>query len=1095
MQAHLGVSLRNICRVWARFAIVLAACLCQVSINLTAQTHQLCSGQSSFQFPLWNDTLQWLGADGTSSVRLADIDGDGQVELIGVSTRGVEIWHWEPKGQAWIPMHAATPPWTGLDYFMTADVDGDGQAELIQFTVPVNEATIHVWHYDASPGVWRRMPGLDMKVPGVVTGLGPNNVNEPFFRFADLAGTGQQELVFLTGLVRNGGLFATPSVYQAAKDGSGWKRRNTGGETAISSAYLNNNFDFANLGNGLRQLVFLGQGGFIFIRQAATPTQDQIRFASGFAKSLPGSKIVPPFVPVDFDGNGHDQIAFIRENGDLDVTLTADSGDPNAILTTANLDSQVKSQPMQALYTSLGKTPASKDLLLIGANGLNEYGTPQSGGKAAKIANSPFISKKRFGDALFHSTSIQTGKVQDALGQPQTILVARDATGLRTLVPSQNVCQSGTRGFTLVQGGYFPTFLGGQAAAYSAISNLLVRGNNDIRSIYSSNFASLASYQASLLHVKYPAGSTKFTEQDFDNTKAQLNKEFLAAANAGQFFESTRTQIEDLFDAEAAAVPGILTALSLPSDASADNSAGAIFGNILLSVVNAIFSFAGSSDTNAGKFGLASVDEAYAINGSMSVLTTIINDVVSATSSSGGGDLAGQTLVVEDQLETWRAMAATQTASASAATFRNWDLMETVSQQIGVGAVTATSRIQEKAVEAGLKKFQLATWQALAPQVWYIYGDFNGADSHLARELSGYSYYIRQDGTPPALSCCATSVKWLVWAALSSAKPAHGAVATSTINELSKLGVDWHDILARRNGWENIPFDDSMGYRGNVTIALSQPAPPKPPRIGPPSRMVVTGGVGSPRTYACGGSTLPILEQSTPVFSVIPKPIKIRVTDSNGNGVPAATVRFKGRTSMGNNGVDFTTDSRGFATVTLVAEEKAETGPINTNIAPNYFTINGTTDPQAPSCMIHIPYILRTMLSPVDNTAQRAGVNAQVDRTPRNNPPAGNARTLTIRWRTHGLPVSTLKGITFVQKGSPGCALPQLTSSLPIPTTPSADGNSFTTIANLTLPDYTQCGNRSPIYGITVTVTSNVMSDDGSIYAAPITAVLTTDLN
>src|SRR5580692_5697722 len=131
MQRTPGASFRSVGRVWARMAMTLAACLCQINVHLVAQAHQLCAGQSSFQFPLWNDTLQWTGADGLSSVRLADIDGDGQVELIGVGTRGVEVWHWEPKGQAWIPMHAATPPWTKLDYFMTADVDGDGQAELI----------------------------------------------------------------------------------------------------------------------------------------------------------------------------------------------------------------------------------------------------------------------------------------------------------------------------------------------------------------------------------------------------------------------------------------------------------------------------------------------------------------------------------------------------------------------------------------------------------------------------------------------------------------------------------------------------------------------------------------------------------------------------------------------------------------------------------------------------------------------------------------------------------------------------------------------------------------------------------------------------
>lgn len=1093
MQRSRGAVLCSFSRVWVRVAISIAACLSQGSVNLAAQAHQLCAGHSSFQFPLWNDSLQWTGADGSSSVRLADIDGDGQAELIGVGTRGVEIWHWEPKGQAWMPMHAATPPWTKLDYFMTADVDGDGQAELIQFTVPAFEATIRVWHYDASPGVWRLMPKLEMKVPGVVARAGPNGLTEPFFRFADLAGTGQQELVFLTAQVRAGNLVATPSVYQASKDGSGWTKLDTAGEATIPGPNLYTNFDFANLGNGLRQIVILAPNGFVFIRQIATSTPGQIRFANGIFRALQGSKVQLPFLPVDFTGNGHDQLVFATANGDLDVTLTADSSDPNAALTTARLDSLGQNQILRTFDTGLGKSPASKDLLILGSGGLTEYGIAQGGVQATKIANSPFISQSRFGDAESHSSSIQTGKVRDTQSRPETILVARDGTGLHTLLPSPNVCQSGTPGFALTPTAYFPPFIGGQAAAYSAISNQLVRGNSDIRSLYSSNFASLASYHAALLHVKYSAGSGKFTEQDFDNTKAQLNQEFLAAANVGQFFESTRTQVEDLFDAETAAVPEILTALNMPSDATVNNSAGAIFGSVLLSVVDAVFSFAGSSDANAAKFGLSSVDEAYAINGSMSVLTTIINDVVSATAPSGGGNLAGQTLVVEDQLETWRSTAATQTALANAATFRNWDLMQTLSQQIGVGAVSATSQLQEKSVEAGLKRFQISTWQALAPQAWYIFGDTQLSASHLANELSGYSYYVQQEGTPRAHSCCAKTERWLVWATLSSSKSTHGPVATSTIKELLKLGVDWRDILARRNGWENIPFDDSMGYQGNLTIARTPTAPATPRTIAPPAKIVVTGGIGSPQTYNCNGNTLPILEQSTPVSSVFPKPITIKVTDANGNGVPGTQVHFSGRNSLNLHNQDVATDNRGIAILTLVAEDKPDFRPVGAVANLDYFTITGATDPNAPTCMLRIPYILRSMLSPIDTSAQRAGVHAVIERP--NGPPPGNSQTLTIRWQSHGLPVSTLKKISFLQRDPPACAAPQLTSSLPVPASPAADGHSFTAAVNLTLPDYKQCRNLHPHYDVTVTGTINVTSDDGSTYAAPITAVVPALLN
>ena len=77
---------------------------------LMAQSNTgICADQSSIQYPLWGDGIKWNRPGLYNSIQLADIDGDGQDELLGYGPFGIEIWHWDPNGLAWLKMRA-TPP-------------------------------------------------------------------------------------------------------------------------------------------------------------------------------------------------------------------------------------------------------------------------------------------------------------------------------------------------------------------------------------------------------------------------------------------------------------------------------------------------------------------------------------------------------------------------------------------------------------------------------------------------------------------------------------------------------------------------------------------------------------------------------------------------------------------------------------------------------------------------------------------------------------------------------------------------------------------------------------------------------------------------
>ena len=216
---------------------------------------------------------------------------------------------------------------------------------------------------------------------------------------------------------------------------------------------------------------------------------------------------------------------------------------------------------------------------------------------------------------------------------------------MHTLLRSSDVCESGTPGFQLPQAQYFPPFLGGQAVAYSYISNLLVQGNFNIRSLYTNNYSSLPSYEATLATLPYPAAnpSISFTQDDFDTVKAQLNAEFLAAGNTVTYFAASNAQINNLFNGEEAALPGILTALNLPTDQTVDlgSSAGAVFGEVLTQIVSTFFFGVGVSADAAKHAGLA-VEDANAAAIAVSLIGDIISDAASVTSLLRALDWAGR---------------------------------------------------------------------------------------------------------------------------------------------------------------------------------------------------------------------------------------------------------------------------------------------------------------------------------------------------------------------------------------------------------------------------------------------------------------------
>ena len=73
------------------------------------------------------------------TIQTDDVDADGQAELLARSACGMNTWHFNASSNTWGSLTSCSPgftdPWWSYPQYystiQTADVDGDGQAELL----------------------------------------------------------------------------------------------------------------------------------------------------------------------------------------------------------------------------------------------------------------------------------------------------------------------------------------------------------------------------------------------------------------------------------------------------------------------------------------------------------------------------------------------------------------------------------------------------------------------------------------------------------------------------------------------------------------------------------------------------------------------------------------------------------------------------------------------------------------------------------------------------------------------------------------------------------------------------------------------------
>ena len=626
-------------------AIAALALISLAAPRLEAQTTtpQSCSNSklilSSFEFPLWNDAIGWQLPNAYSSIQMADIDGDGQEELLGNGPSGVEVWHWEPHGQAWIQMGAG-PAFAPTDILMTADVDGDGQAEVIQITPNLGSSpVVNVWHYDGSvngqlppaPGVWRIQPQLKLTLTASV---GSNSTPlAPIIKFAKLAGSAskQEQLVSLAIIVSPGIVHYTPFTYQVNAAKTGW--------TAVEGPITNGGGTFNNAfpgtmqlgdvtGDGLPDIVILeGSGQLLIFRQNPLSASGQSSFATGTVVQVPNAVTVYSFTLADTLGAGYDQI-FVSDLANLGGSSPTPGAFPylgafqfnsasglTEIGSIKDGNEPFEYATLQSATTGLNGTKQS--ILMLDGTGLEEYSLPNF----RLISHSPFLSQARFGDTAAHYQTIQTGRVLMTDGQTmQTVLLARDASGIHTLPtrPAGQVCNSNLNypGFQIVETDWYPNFTGNQKNAYNCVSNIATaNANADIFSTISNTYSVASTYLSTLQsngntycqatsytgagcinpnpYTIAPAQSCleTFSASDYVYVSGVVQSALKSVQTASQYVTTGQNSANYIFSQEQAQLPIIEGQITLDDSNTGDLSE--LYASAPLNAISAITGFLG----------------------------------------------------------------------------------------------------------------------------------------------------------------------------------------------------------------------------------------------------------------------------------------------------------------------------------------------------------------------------------------------------------------------------------------------------------------------------------------------------------------------
>ena len=656
------------------------------------------------------DTNFW----GPVSVRLADVDGDGQNELVIYVNNGYD----------------------NVIYSLTS-----GQFE---FEIEDREDRELIYKYDKTSSTFTLLTSdlANYKKDSTHTyGLGPSswikahNTDTKYTRVRLNSFTGNIDAAQFAN-----GSWTAVSAASRPTDLNPTACDHTGGDCV---AYTDLN------GDGNTDMVYLGNDGKTHILPSTaqklfggTPITSKIPAAP--AAGNPSQVAIATtlgWMMGDLDGDGKDELIFPAVAPiTSDPVITAYYWDATANDFAAVVDpGSALVNVLQAATINFASMAVARTLIQLPNNGLGPVrGIVAIGGGATVVL--PFSNQGgqvTFGIPAGFGYDVPldgTISVNGGLGGTYSeffrlpveggslLLLTRSSSGLINHVPTPRPYETGNffvEPLTLPElsdRGY-PPYTVSQQLAYQYISTAAT-GNPDIRSLYPDPAVPWAPYQYKLETMAAPPASAGISATDFAFVQKQTDYELTALQATNAFYGITGQILTNTYLVKDAALSETTDLLGLPSEPD-------VTGQILNEVTTAlnglgtVLSFASSIlPLTKDAVELATITARLSAAYNVSDMLGLITGDISTYTTGSAPDLATGTYNLKKSLDDDSFAATTSNTCHQAAALSDWSQSKYIADGIINGDLPLDLETQQAFTVAGQALFRLNVWQALAPTKW-----------------------------------------------------------------------------------------------------------------------------------------------------------------------------------------------------------------------------------------------------------------------------------------------------------------------------------------------------------------------------------------
>ena len=738
-------------------------------------------GPFSMRFPGWTDSQGWVSPAAYTTIVVADVDGDGQAEIMGALGSTLQTWHFDTTLGQWYRL-ADTPNVTIMSV-EAFDLDGDGQAELVVSATGElwggEVSSVETLHFDKTSMTW----AVDTNQLGWAAA--PANI-----ACGRNGGAGQLFVRNPNGVYVSpypvpamSMLFENPPNGPLLTDAAGWAGIYA---STMRAADLD--------GDGNSELIIRGADGihvFSYDASSAAWTPDATDPANGPALTDAAGWSQPQYYSTiqfaDINGDGKSELVASGPGG-LYVLEFVNGAWTSAAANGPKLNAATWSNALY--YGTITCADVDGDgraeIVARGPSGVyifdydptTQTWTPDSD---AGPANGPPWSDAAGWNQPQYSLTLRAADVN---GDSRAEIMGRLFDGVHTwqFTPSTSSWADTSAPFPSLQPG-----------AYSAISTALGIANGDLRSIYSDAIATLTAYQVALGNEDFL--SSHSLDASWQPSVDQLNAEVTSVIAVQGLFAQYATYLSDITLNDKINLDSVAMAIQLSQDVQQGKQS--ITANIFEMLSGIVWSLS-----------------AYATDAPMlAVVSGIADSALGFATSLTGGQTVSVNPVVEKyeaintQISTSFNALRTANDANQAAILGDYGRLMTIGSLIGSGVwiwPVDPNPDPETITEAA---FTLWAWQTLGAVAWVVYDaiyvDGIGPNRAPPKDYpDSWFWWSPKTPTPGKPFSETQHCRWLL---LGSAQH-YAEVSVTVLQQLfdaapTGLGVSVSDVMTQANGW------------------------------------------------------------------------------------------------------------------------------------------------------------------------------------------------------------------------------------------------------------------------------------------------------